>query len=144
MKNLNTREFATVLAGLRLLQATATPPEAIQQIASNIGAVTPLNADEIDELCGWLNSQECDPTPTAEAPAAEPEVRLDTPARFTVQIECRETRRETITVKAHSTEEAREIADEKAVDLDFSDERDFSIEYVITSVALKPAAPVAN
>ena len=58
---LSTRDFATVLAGLRLRQEegegrdpNAVAPE-IDDIASDGGEIAPLDADEIDALCERLN-----------------------------------------------------------------------------------------
>ncbi|MGD9613819.1 MAG: hypothetical protein AB7H90_01330 [Alphaproteobacteria bacterium] len=56
------RELAAVLAGLRLLQcgyvASGDPDDqaGIELIASNNGALVPLDDDEIDALCERLNS----------------------------------------------------------------------------------------
>lgn len=57
---LDEREFATVLAGLRFWQKSEadTIDPAIEDIASNGGALTPLSASDIDALCERLN---CDP-----------------------------------------------------------------------------------
>lgn len=48
----NDREIATILAALRFYQKNISyMPEAIQLIATDGGALAPLNAAEIDALC---------------------------------------------------------------------------------------------
>ena len=58
---LDLREMATVLAALREWQGIlrgSEPEEGwIKDIASAGGTVTPLRADEIDELCQRLNTE---------------------------------------------------------------------------------------
>ena len=78
--NLDAREIAAILAGLRLLQQKLTPTmdaepetpggttygahfeivgtaeeEAVNDILTNGGQVTPLRPDEIDDLCERIN-----------------------------------------------------------------------------------------
>jgi hypothetical protein len=59
---MNARELGTVLAALRYWQATLTGDSVrlgeIHAIATNIGEFTALRADEIDELCEQLNTEE--------------------------------------------------------------------------------------
>lgn len=57
---LSRRELATVLAALRLFQATPTIPPQIDELASDCQTFEPLTADEIDELCERLNCGEPD------------------------------------------------------------------------------------
>lgn len=44
-----------VLAGLRLLQLHQAPPAEVYGVATDDGRIEPLDADEIDELCEWIN-----------------------------------------------------------------------------------------
>lgn len=56
---LNLVELASVLAGLRLLQAqSGALPDGIEMIASDCGEFTPLSEDGIDRLCYRLNGGE--------------------------------------------------------------------------------------
>lgn len=53
---LSDREFNAVLAGLRLLQASMTWPDAIKNVASDEGTVSTISDVELDELCERLNT----------------------------------------------------------------------------------------
>lgn len=56
--NLNARELAAVLAGLRLLECHAMDgyqEEGIADVANMGGTIEPLSAKEIDGLCQRLN-----------------------------------------------------------------------------------------
>lgn len=53
---MNARQIASVLAGLRLLQATA-PAQRFLDIANDNGAIKPLTSEEIDALCEDLNTE---------------------------------------------------------------------------------------
>ena len=61
----NQREFATILAGLRLLQRNPPLHPAVKDIATNGRSFKPLTADEIDALCRRLNCGEQSPQPLA-------------------------------------------------------------------------------
>ena len=49
-------ELATLLAGLRLLQATPVLPEAIEEIATEEGDFERLDEAQIDALCERINA----------------------------------------------------------------------------------------
>lgn len=51
----NDREHSTILAALRYWQARGVAPVGIQDIATNDGAVEPLDDVEIDALCERFN-----------------------------------------------------------------------------------------
>jgi hypothetical protein len=57
--NLSDRELATVLASLRWwqshMEAWGRMPLDHEEIATNLGEIDPLNAEEIDELCERIN-----------------------------------------------------------------------------------------
>lgn len=50
------REFATILAALRLWQEQDAPPVRQYDIATDCGKCEPLGNDEIDTLCERLNA----------------------------------------------------------------------------------------
>lgn len=52
---LDAPELATVIAALRLWQITPNPPDEIDYIACDGGAVSPLTRDQIDHLIHRLN-----------------------------------------------------------------------------------------
>ena len=49
-------ELATIIAALRLLQATPALPEAIDEIATDCGGFAPLQDWEIEKLCERINA----------------------------------------------------------------------------------------
>lgn len=57
--NLNHRELAAVLAGLRLIQAELPRgeflPQGVQSVFDDEGTLEPLSVDEIHTLCERLN-----------------------------------------------------------------------------------------
>ncbi len=60
---INDREFHSVLAGLRALQAfkdqlRPVTINDVMELASDAGSVMPLTNDEIDELCERINTEE--------------------------------------------------------------------------------------
>jgi hypothetical protein len=66
MSQLDTRKISTILAALRFWQANTQPvPPMIYDIATSDCTVTPLSADEIDDLCEELN---CEPEPPPFTP----------------------------------------------------------------------------
>lgn len=55
-KYINDRQTAAILAGLRLLQINMPSlTSGIENILTSDGLVTPLTAEEIDELCETIN-----------------------------------------------------------------------------------------
>ena len=54
--DVSSREFGSILAGLRLLEATDDPPGGIDEIANGLGEYAPLTDEEIDSLCVRLNT----------------------------------------------------------------------------------------
>jgi hypothetical protein len=54
---LTSQEAATILAALRRWQATTIFMErSLNEIATDMGTLTPLNNDEIDQLCEKINT----------------------------------------------------------------------------------------
>ena len=49
------REFATILAALRLWQEQDVPPARQYDIATDCGEFDPLDSDDIDTFCEQLN-----------------------------------------------------------------------------------------
>ena len=49
-------ELATILAALRLLQATPALPSEIEEIATDCGDFERLDNEQIDELCERINT----------------------------------------------------------------------------------------
>lgn len=53
---LDERERAAVLAGLRMLQHSRVWPMAVTEVATNMGTLSPLVGEDIDALCERINS----------------------------------------------------------------------------------------
>lgn len=54
LTNLDARELASVLAGLRLLQRLPSEAHLVEEVSTNLGAFERLNDSEIDALCQRL------------------------------------------------------------------------------------------
>lgn len=77
MTTLDAREMGTVLAGLRLWQATMVDRNwsaidlDLVKIATKGGAHMALSPDEVDDLCGELNTTDARPCKHCGEPEAE-------------------------------------------------------------------------
>lgn len=57
MRNVNSRELATILAALRHFQSSFRPTSAARDGFEQFADCEPLNADEIDGLCERINTE---------------------------------------------------------------------------------------